>query len=114
MLLKFFQSRSRFPRSAREVPKAVVDHLASQLDVHPASWNAYDQGGRTIKSHRSEIRRLLGSREATVANGEALVDWLRGHCLPQTQRFEAIESVAYERLRNLRIEPPTLESCRRR
>ncbi len=55
VLLKFFQSQSRFPRSAREVPKAVVDHLASQLDVPPASWNAYDQGGRTVKSHRSEM-----------------------------------------------------------
>jgi TnpA family transposase len=107
VLLKFFQHQGRFPRSAREAPKAVVDHLASQLDVPPASWNTYDHGGRASKSHRSEIRRLLGFREATVADGEALVDWLREHCLPQTQRFEAIESVAHERLRSLRIEPPT-------
>jgi len=107
VLLKFFQHQGRFPRSAREVPKAVVDHLASQLKVERASWNAYDPGGRTIKSHRSEIRRLLGFREATVADGEALVGWLRDQCLPRTQRFEQIESAAYERLRSLHIEPPT-------
>lgn len=107
VLLKFFQHQGRFPKSAREVPKAVVEHLASQLDVPPASWTAYDQGGRTIKSHRSEIRRLLGFREATVADGKALADLLREHCLPQTRRFEAIESVAYERLPSLHIEPPT-------
>jgi hypothetical protein len=38
-LLKFFQHQGRFPKSAREVPKAVVDHLASQLAVAPARWN---------------------------------------------------------------------------
>ncbi|NOR67022.1 MAG: Tn3 family transposase [Woeseiaceae bacterium] len=107
VLLKFFQHQGRFPKSAREVPKAVVDHLASQLEVAPARWNEYDRGGRTIKSHRSEIRKLLGFREATVADGEALVSWLCDHCLPQTQRFEHIESAAYERLQSLRIEPPT-------
>lgn len=107
VLLKFFQQQGRFPKSAREVPRAVVDHLASQLEVAPEQWNAYDQGGRTIKSYRSEIRGLLGFREATVADGEALVDWLRDHCLPQTQRLEHLESAAYERLRSLHLEPPT-------
>jgi len=107
VLLKFFQHQGRFPKSAREVPKAVVDHLASQLEAAPARWNEYDRGGRTIKSHRSEIRKLLGFREATVADGEDLVAWLRDHCLAQAQRFEHIESAAYERLRSLHIEPPT-------
>jgi TnpA family transposase len=107
VLLKFFQHQGRFPKSAREVPKAVVDHLASQLEVAPARWNEYDPGNRTSKSHRSEIRKLHGFREATVADGEALVAWLRDHRLAQTQRFEHIESAAYERLRGLRIEPPT-------
>ena len=107
VLLKFFHHQGRFPKSAREVPKAVVDHLASQLEIAPVLWTEYDRGGRTIKSYRSEIRKLFGFREATIADGEALVDWLRDHCLPQTQRFEHIESVAYERLRSLHIEPPT-------
>ncbi len=107
MLLKLFQHQGRFPKSAREVPKAVVDHLASQLEVAPARWKEYDRGGRTIKSHRSEIRKLLGFREAPVTDGKALVGWLRDHGLPQTQRFEHIESAAYERLRSLHIEPPT-------
>jgi hypothetical protein len=105
--LKFFQQQGRFPKSAREVPRAVVDRLASQLEVAPERWNAYDRGGRTIKSYRSEIRRLLGFREATVADGETPVDWLCDRCLPQTQRLEHLESAAYERLRSLHLEPPT-------
>lgn len=107
VLLKFFQQQGRFPKSAREVPRAVVDRLASQLEVAPERWNAYDRGGRTIQSYRAEIRRLLGFREATVADGEAPVDWLCDRCLPQTQRLEHLESAAYERLRSLRLEPPT-------
>jgi hypothetical protein len=107
VMFKFFQHQGRFPKSAREVPKAVVDYLASQLEVAPARWDEYDWDGRTTQSHRSEIRKLLGFREATVADGEALVSWLCDHCLPQTQRFEHIKSAAYERLQSLRIEPPT-------
>lgn len=65
MLLKYFQHQGRFPKSAREVPKPVVDYLASQLGVAPAAWQGYDWQGRTIKYHRDEIRKLLGFREAT-------------------------------------------------
>jgi hypothetical protein len=67
VLLKFFQHQGRFPRSAREVPKAVVDHLASQLEAVPARWNEYERGGRTTKSHRSEIRKGQQGQGAHVA-----------------------------------------------
>jgi hypothetical protein len=87
ILLKVFQHQGRFPKSAREVPKAVVDHLAQQLDTAPVAWREYDWQGRAIKYHRAEIRKLLGFREATVADGEALVNWLCDQCLPHTRRF---------------------------
>jgi hypothetical protein len=35
-----------------------------------------------------------------------MIGWPRDHCLAQTKRYEKIKSVAYERLRSLRIEPP--------
>ena len=113
VLLKYFQHQGRFPKSAREVPKPVVDYLASQLGVAPAAWQGYDWQGRTIKYHRDEIRKLLGFREATVADGQELINWLCDQCLPHTRRFEHIESAAYERLRALRIEPPTPERLAR-
>ena len=113
VLLKYFQHQGRFPKSTREVPKPVVDYLASQLGVAPAAWQGYDWQGRTIKYHRDEIRKLLGFREATVADGQELINWLCDQCLPHTRRFEHIESAAYERLRALRIEPPTPERLAR-
>ncbi len=113
VLFKFFQYQSRFPKSAREVPKAVVDILAEQLGTDPTCWNDYNWSGRTIKYHRAEIRKLLGFREATVADGEALVDWLGEHCLPDTRRIDRIESATYERFQALHIEPPTPERLSR-
>ena len=81
-------------------------HLAAQIGIPPAQWRAYDWDGRTIKYHRAEIRTLLGFREATLADSEALGAWLAAQVLPTTVRLDAILAAAYERLRDLRIEPP--------
>jgi TnpA family transposase len=107
VLLKFFQREGRFPQQPQEVPPAVVAHLGPQVGIPPEQWSAYDWDGRTIKYHRAEIRTLLGFREATSADSEALVTWLCAHVLPTTLRPEALLAAAYERLRDLRIEPPT-------
>ena len=72
VLLKFFQYQGRFPKSAREVPRRVIKQISAQLEIDPKRWTNYDWTGRTIKYHRSEIRKLLGFREATVADSEAL------------------------------------------
>jgi TnpA family transposase len=109
VLLKFFQYQGRFPKSAREVPHRIIKHIAVQLEIDPTSWNHYGWAGRTIKYHRAEIRKLLGFREATAADSEALADWLCAHCLPDTRRMERIEDAAFGRLRALHIEPPTPE-----
>lgn len=109
VLLKVFQYQGRFPKSARDVPKALVEHLAGQINSEPSAWPAYDWAGRAIKYHRAAIRTRFGFREATVADAEALIDWLIAQCLPYTRRREAIEAAAYERLRALKIEPPTPE-----
>jgi hypothetical protein len=113
VLLKFFQYQGRFPKSAREVPRRIIKHIANQLEIASANWSNYDWSGRTIKYHRSEIRKLLGFREATVADSEELTDWLCEHCLAETRRTERIEDAAYERLRALHIEPPTPERLSR-
>jgi hypothetical protein len=82
VLLKFFQHEGRFPRQRQDVPGVVVEYIASQIDVAPPQWAAYDWDGRAIKYHRAQIREFLGFREATVEDGEALVAWLDEHVLP--------------------------------
>ena len=85
VLLKFFQHEGRFPRHRQEVPGVAVEYLARQIDVAPGEWARYDWDGRTIKYHRAQIRALLGFREATVEDGEALAAWLAEHVLPHDQ-----------------------------
>lgn len=109
VLPKFFQREGRFPQRSQDVSPAAIAHLAAQVGIPAAQWRAYDWDGRAIKYHRAEIRTLLGFREATLADSEALGAWLTEQVLPTTVRLDTILAAAYERLRDLRIEPPTRE-----
>jgi hypothetical protein len=107
VLLKFFQCEARFPQSRQEVPLAVVAFVARQVGVSAACYAEYDWNGRAIKYHRAQIRSFLGFREATVRDTEALAAWLSEHVLPQAHADEHVKAAAYQRLRDLSIEPPT-------
>jgi hypothetical protein len=83
VLLKFFQAGGRFPRHAQEVPERAVEYVARQVGVLAAEWLQYEWQGRSIEYHRAQIRSLLGFREASVEDGEALAAWLSEHLLNQ-------------------------------
>jgi hypothetical protein len=51
--------------------------------VLAAEWLQYEWQGRSIEYHRAQIRSLLGFREASVEDGEALAAWLSEHLLNQ-------------------------------
>jgi hypothetical protein len=56
ILLKVFLATGDFPHHRNEVPMVVVDHRAKQLDLSVSVFWQYDWQGRTIKSHRTQIR----------------------------------------------------------
>lgn len=62
---------------------------------------------RTLERQRAEIRALLGFREATVADAEALGAWLRDHAVAETRDHGRLVARLEERCQVLRIEPPT-------
>ncbi len=66
-----------------------------------------DSDDRTLERQRAEIRALLGFREATVADAEALGTWLRDHAVARTRDLGELTAEAEARCRALRIEPPT-------
>lgn len=107
LLLKYFQVEGKFPRHRREIPQAVIAYIARQLKTSLDVLRKYDWRGRTIVNQRAAIRTFLGFREGTVADSEAVAGWLQAHILPQTQQFEALVAVVYDRYRVLKIEPPT-------
>lgn len=107
LLFKFFQHEGRFPESAAEIPPALLEYVAQQLNLPPDVIAAYPWDGRTIKEHRRQIREFLGFHPATVAEQRALRAWLMEEVLPHEQRPVYLEARAYQRLRQMHIEPPT-------
>jgi hypothetical protein len=97
----------RFPLSMQEVPTTAVAYIASQIGVTAAEFSRYDWEGRAVKYHRAQIRAFLGFREPTVQDAEELGVWLSEHVLPQGHADEHVNAAAYQRLRDLGIEPPT-------
>lgn len=112
-LLKAFQYEGKFPAGKHDVPGAVVAHLARQVQVPALAYLEYDWQGRSITYHRAQIREFLGVREATVADSEAVADWLITHILDQQQHPDQLKAVAHERFRALKLEPPTPDRLNR-
>ena len=54
VLFKFFQYEARFPTHKYEVPKAVINYIAKQIDAQPGHYAQYDWTGRSITYHRSQ------------------------------------------------------------
>jgi len=89
-LLKYFPYEGRFPDEKQDIPPIVIVHLAQQLGVIPEKIIPYDWEGRTIKAHRAAIRAFLGVHEATLADEEALVEWLCQEVVAEQRQDEAL------------------------
>ena len=113
LLLKYFQEDSRFPEKLDDiVPNAVV-WVAEQLRLSPDLINQFDWQGRTSMRYRSQIRGWLGFRSNTLTDQEQLPQWLMNNALPQENRFSHLEQIAYQRLKEHLVEPPTTGRMRR-
>ena len=110
VMLLFFRARGRFPHAAAEVDKDAVAELARTLGVPEPGHEAPllpDAADRTLERQRAEIRALLGYREASVADAEALGAWLRDDAVARTRDPGELAAEVEARCRALRIEPPT-------
>jgi hypothetical protein len=78
VMLKFYEIEGRFPAYPEEVPPAAVRYLGSLVKVGPALFARYSWSGRSIKYHRSQIRRVYGTRPPTEDDEDAgRGGWLR-------------------------------------
>jgi hypothetical protein len=109
VLLLFFRERGRFPRNSSEIDRQMVGEVAQQIDL-PAPGDAeLSLSGRTAERHRAEIRNLFGYREATVADAEALEDWLGGQVTAVGAVPEHLVARLEARCREMAIEPPSAD-----
>ena len=109
VLLLFFRAHGRFPRAPEEIEPDAVANVERQLGNGLAPAKFPDVSGRTGERHRAEIRTLLGFREATVADGEALTEWLRDHVVADSRDIDQLTNALEHHCRTLRIEPPGAE-----
>ena len=114
VLLKFFCYAGRFPDHRHDVPLVIVEHLARQLHLPVSAYLRYDWHGRTIKTHRADIRHALGFREATVQDTHALTTWLCDYLRTTHERqVSHVRDRAYAYGREQKIEPPTPDRLER-
>lgn len=107
LLLKFFQVEGRFPESEADLSPAIIEYVAQQINVLPDALQRYDWNGRRSKTQRGKIRTLLDFRRAGLADQAALRQWLISEVLPEEHRPVYLTQLAYGRLRQLHLEPPT-------
>ena len=113
ILLLFFRLHGRFPRDPSEIDAASVAAIAKQLRLPAEPSDVFDVGERTLIRNRVEIRRLLGFREATVADGEVLTQWLCDHAVADSRYKAELTSALEQRCRALKIEPPGADRIER-
>ena len=113
LLLKFFQYEGRFPENALEIPDEIMIYVAQQLDPPEEIIDQYDWIGRRSSEHRADIRELMGFHPATLIDQDELHNWLLNDILPGEHRPIYLEKMVYDRLRKLRMEPPTKKQIKR-
>jgi hypothetical protein len=107
VLLKCFQYEGRFPQRPQDVPEDIIHYMADQLAIPAEVYTQYDWQGRSIKMHRARIRDFLDFHPYAEVDGQALIAWLMTEALPHDQQAESLTEKACQRLRALKIEPPT-------
>jgi len=113
LLLKFFQYEARFPEDRTEIPQQAVEYVAEQVGVSAAVFEQYNWQGRSIKAHRREIREFYDFRPASLADQEALREWLVTEILPGEYRPLYLEALVYDQLRKQALEPPSRKQVKR-
>ena len=111
VLLKFFQLNAQFPRYHRDVPAAVLDFVAKQLDVEPAPWFDYDLKGRSGKRDREQVRTFLGFRPITLEDEERLRQWLEHDAVVQDIDERHLRVSLLDWCRAHHLEPPSDSSA---
>jgi Domain of unknown function (DUF4158) len=111
--LLFFRERGRFPLGSSEIDRQMVCEVAQQIDVPVPEDQRLNLTGRTAERHRAEIRALFGYREATVADAEALEDWLRDQVAVMGGVPDHLTARLEARCREMLIEPPSADRVNR-
>ncbi|WP_245547387.1 Tn3 family transposase [Nocardia brevicatena] len=107
LMLRYYTEHGRFPRARSDIPDDAVEYVARQVAVARTEIAFYEFDGRTSKAHRAQVRKELGFRECSVADSEALTDWLIEHVTQSERAADAVREQFLAQCRVEKIEPPT-------
>jgi hypothetical protein len=113
LLLRFYAVHGRFPAGRAEILDQAVAYVARLVDVPASELGLYEWDGRTIKAHRTDIRRYFGFRECSVADADKAADWLAVRVCEKERQVDRVRAELLAHLREERIEPPTRDRVRR-
>jgi len=113
LLLRFYGRYGRFPRNRGELHPDAVDFMARAVQSGPADVAAYDWSGRSIKRHRTEIRRHFGFRPCGKQDGAKLAEFLASHIAQRERRYELVKEQFLAECRLRQLEPPTGDQVER-
>jgi hypothetical protein len=105
VMLKFYEIEGRFPAYPEEVPPAAVRYRGSLVKVDPALFARYSWTGRSIKYHRSQIRRVYGTRPTTEAYEDRWARWLAEEMCPRETNRDRLAVALRRRCRSEKVEP---------
>lgn len=86
---------------------AIVSYIATQLGLSTRAWREYEWQGLTIERHRSQIREFLGFRESSLQDLQEVKAWLCEKVLVFEHQETHLEAAVSQRLRELKLEPPS-------
>ena len=113
VLLLFFREHGRFPANGSELDRRMVCEVARQVQIPVPEDYVLNLSGRTAERHRAEIRARFGYREATVADAEALEEWLSDQAAVVGAVPDHMVARLEARCRELAIEPPSADRIER-
>jgi TnpA family transposase len=111
-LLKTVLYLGYFPKSLRDVPSAVREFIAEQLQV-PSSIDEYAWSGGTRDDHIAAIRIHTGFQFITAEGKEQLENWLRDDATDGAYEYPDLFEAAIKHLMTLRIELPSEKELHR-
>ena len=106
VMLKFYGIEGRFPAYPEEVPPAAVRYLGSLVKVDPGLFARYSWAGRSIKYHRSQIRKVYGTRPPMEDDEDRWAQWLAAELCPAETNRDRLAAALRRRCRSEKVEPP--------
>ena len=79
------------------------------MQLADSLFEKYDINSRTYYNHKAQIRELFDFREVTVEDANNLAEWLSKYVFYHDADIDNLKEEAYNRLKELHIEPPTPE-----